>query len=58
MMIKGRKNVITQVSYVALRKARRIIKGISKSTTSPTLLDVRGSVAARFVAPSLRNRPE
>jgi hypothetical protein len=50
--------VITQVSYFALRKARRIMKGISKSTTSPALLDIRASVAARFIAPALRSRPE
>jgi hypothetical protein len=50
--------VITQVSYFALRKARRIIKGIQQSTTSPTLFDVRVSVAARFIAPALLSRPE
>jgi len=49
--------VITQVSYFASRKARRVIKGILKSTTSPALLDVRASVAARFIAPALRSRP-
>jgi hypothetical protein len=53
-----KKFVITQVSCFVLRKVRRIMKGISKSTASHALLDVRALVAARFIAPALRSRPE
>jgi hypothetical protein len=50
--------LIAQAGCFVLRKARRILKVISKLATSPTLFDVHASVAARFIAPALRSRPE